>query len=196
MGKRQVAAEQTRIKLILAAEKLISTRGFDSVSVDEIAAEAGVSKGSFYTYFKRKEDVVGVIAHTNFDAMRQRSKELEGDVSGKIAAFLVESMKYIVKSGLKLSQQWVKCGMEPELTKDVSNKLAYDMSVIREILETAVRSGELSEEAPVEELYKNVAAEYYGALVCWCITDGAMDPVSLLENYCAIQLRNSLKSYG
>ena len=195
MGKRQIAAERTRIKLMLAAEKLISARGFDNVTVDDITAEAGVSKGSFYTYFKRKEDVVGEIAHANFDAMRERSKELEGDVSDKISAFLSESMKYIVKSGLKLSQQWVKCGMDTELTTDVSNKFAYDMGVIREILDAASQSGELSPETPVEKLCQLITVEYYGAVACWCLTDGALDPVALLEDYCAIQLKRSLVPY-
>ena len=66
MEKKRVAAERTRRKIMDAVEKLIAERGFDNVTVDEITAEAGVSKGSFYTYFKRKEDVVGEIAHEHF----------------------------------------------------------------------------------------------------------------------------------
>ena len=39
MGKRRIAAEQTHIKLLIAAEKLISARGFDNVTVDEITRD-------------------------------------------------------------------------------------------------------------------------------------------------------------
>ena len=195
MGKKQISAERTRRKIMDAAEKLIAERGFDNVTVDEITAEAGVSKGSFYTYFKRKEDVVGEIAHEHFEDMRERSDGLESGVCDKIAAFLTESMEYIVKSGLKLSQQWLKCGMEPELTTDVSNKFAYDMRVIREILDAAVKSGELAPETPAETIARLVAVEYYGAVACWGLTNGTLDPVELLENYCALQLRPSLREY-
>ena len=196
MGKQRIAAERTRLKIMDAAEKLIAEHGFDNVTVDEIAAEAGVAKGSFYTYFKRKEDVVGEIAHTNFETMREQSNKLTGGICDKIAAFLVESMKYIVKSGIKLSQQWVKCGMEPELTTDVSDKFAYDLRVIREILEAAVQSGELSKQTPLENIARFIAVEYYGAVACWCITNGAFDPVKLLADYCAIQLRDTLREYA
>ena len=196
MEKKRVAAERTRRKIMDAAEKLISERGFDNVTVDEITAEAGVSKGSFYTYFKRKEDVVGKIAHEHFEDMRERSDGLESGVCDKIAAFLTESMKYIVKSGVKLSQQWLKCGMEPELTTDVSNKFAYDMRVVREILDAAVKSGELSPETPVDKLCRFVTVEYYGAVACWNLTNGEFDPVGLLEDYCAVQLRPSLREYA
>ena len=195
MEKKRVAAERTRRKIMDAAEKLISERGFDNVTVDEITAEAGVSKGSFYTYFKRKEDVVGEIAHEHFEDVRERSDGLESGVCDKIAAFLTESMRYIVKSGVKLAQQWLKCGMEPELTTDVSNKFAYDMRVVREILDAAVKSGELAPETPAEAIARLVTVEYYGAVACWGLTDGALDPVTLLTDYCAVQLRPSLREY-
>ena len=81
MEKKRVAAERTRRKIMDAAEKLISERGFDHVTVDEITAEAGVSKGSFYTYFKRKEDVVGKIAHEHFEDVRERSEIICGRIS-------------------------------------------------------------------------------------------------------------------
>ena len=126
-----------------------------------------MSKGSFYTCFKRKEDIVEEIAHTNFYDMRARSRELQGDVSDKMSAFLTESMKYIVRAGLKLAQQRMKCGAEPELTKDVSNKFAYDMSVIREILDAEAQSGELAPETPVGKICQFVTVEYYGAVACW-----------------------------
>ena len=155
-----------------------------------------MSKGSFYTYFKRKEDVVGKIAHEHFEDVRERSDGLESGVCDKIAAFLTESMKYIVKSGVKLSQQWLKCGMEPGLTTDVSNKFAYDMRVVREILDAAVKSGELAPETPAETIARLVTVEYYGAVACWGLTDGTLDPVELLEDYCAIQLRPSLREYA
>ena len=196
MGKKQIAAEQTRQKIMNAAEKLITARGFDNVTVDEIAAEAGVAKGSFYTHFKRKEDVVGELAHIHFETMRDRSDKLDSGVCDKVSAYLTESMKYIVKSGIKLAQQWVKCGMEPELTADVSNKFAYDMRMIREMLEAAVRSGELSRGTPVETIARFAAVEYYGAVACWCITNGALDPVKLLVDYCAVQLRDTLRAYA
>ncbi|MBD0670371.1 TetR family transcriptional regulator [Streptomyces sp. CBMA156] len=52
--KRQLVADE----LTRAALDLLADGGFDTVTVDEIAAAAGVSKRTFFRYFASKEDVV------------------------------------------------------------------------------------------------------------------------------------------
>ncbi|MFD3530467.1 TetR family transcriptional regulator [Streptomyces sp. NPDC058664] len=52
--KRQLVATE----LTEAALQLLARKGFDAVTVDEIATAAGVSKRTFFRYFASKEDVV------------------------------------------------------------------------------------------------------------------------------------------
>lgn len=44
-----------RQKLLDAALKVIRTKGYEATTVDELCAEAGVAKGSFFHHFKGKE---------------------------------------------------------------------------------------------------------------------------------------------
>ncbi len=50
-------ATNTEEKLLDAALRLMLSRGYSATTVDEICAAAEVSKGSFYHFFKTKEDV-------------------------------------------------------------------------------------------------------------------------------------------
>ena len=50
--------EITRRKLLDAARREIGRRGFADTSVSSITAEAGVGQGTFYIYFRSKEDVL------------------------------------------------------------------------------------------------------------------------------------------
>ncbi len=52
--KRQLVANE----LTEAALQLLALKGFDAVTIDEIATAAGVSKRTFFRYFASKEDVV------------------------------------------------------------------------------------------------------------------------------------------
>lgn len=49
--------EATRARLVEAAVQLILRQGFHATGVDEICAEAGVTKGSFFHHFKTKDDI-------------------------------------------------------------------------------------------------------------------------------------------
>jgi TetR/AcrR family transcriptional repressor of nem operon len=49
--------ETTRRKLIEATMSLMLKRGFNATTVDEICAEAGVTKGSFFHHFENKDDI-------------------------------------------------------------------------------------------------------------------------------------------
>jgi len=55
--RREKERENRRSAILKAARKLFFDRGFKSVTVDNIAAKAEVSKGSVYLYFKSKEEI-------------------------------------------------------------------------------------------------------------------------------------------
>ena len=63
---RQARAAETRKRIVATAKKLITENGFENVSIEEIAKEAEVSTGSFYTYFKKKEDVIEELNQLSF----------------------------------------------------------------------------------------------------------------------------------
>lgn len=56
--KREVLSRDARIQCILeASQRVFSSRPYDEISIDEIAAEAAMSKGLLYHYFSSKRDL-------------------------------------------------------------------------------------------------------------------------------------------
>jgi AcrR family transcriptional regulator len=51
----QQRSEETHTRILESSVKLFSTRGFNAASVDDICAEAGISKGAFYHHFESKQ---------------------------------------------------------------------------------------------------------------------------------------------
>ena len=75
---KAVKAEATRQALIRAARELFGEQGYAATSVDEIARQAGVTKGALYHHFRDKDDL--------FRAVVEDVKRDVTDVVG--AAFL------------------------------------------------------------------------------------------------------------
>ncbi len=55
--KKQVVSEFRRAEIIRAARTVFARRSFSGAIMDEIAAEAGVAKGTLYLYFKSKMEI-------------------------------------------------------------------------------------------------------------------------------------------
>ena len=47
----------TKQKIVRSARRLFNRRGFDTVSIDDVMADAGLTRGSFYSYFESKGDL-------------------------------------------------------------------------------------------------------------------------------------------
>lgn len=81
--------EQRRREILQAAAVLMADKGFDQVSLNAIAREAGVAKSNVYRYFEGKEDIFLTLLRQDWDdwllQMEKETSELEG--SGDIDAF-------------------------------------------------------------------------------------------------------------
>jgi AcrR family transcriptional regulator len=49
--------EETRARIVKCAHQLFNRRGFAEVSIDDIMANAGLTRGGFYNHFRAKEDL-------------------------------------------------------------------------------------------------------------------------------------------
>ncbi len=94
--------EMKREKIKSVAQKLFLQKGFDNVSVEEITKQAGISKGSFYTYFKSKNELLKEIALGSIDALKdeliKNAKKLKDPV---------HSIKTFLETNVHLSEMYI-----------------------------------------------------------------------------------------
>ncbi|GAA1870556.1 TetR/AcrR family transcriptional regulator [Pseudonocardia ailaonensis] len=77
---------QTRARIAEAAAALFLVRGFDEVTVAEVAREAGVSSVTVFKHFPRKEDLFLDRSDEAVDLLRAAVRDRTGDVLGSLRA--------------------------------------------------------------------------------------------------------------
>lgn len=127
-----------RERIILACRELSLTRGFYGVTMDELAAQAGVSKRTVYRYFASKDQIIEATLDEFMSAMERDILEIvntEMNPANMLSALmkrLLESGRFVTGSpGLNDLQQ-----RYPHLWKKIDEfrvgKLRHILEVIRQ----------------------------------------------------------------
>ena len=58
MERTQGAKNQKRKRIVDKAWELIAKNGYEETKVEDITRKLGISKGSFYTYFETKDELL------------------------------------------------------------------------------------------------------------------------------------------
>jgi AcrR family transcriptional regulator len=134
--KRQVV----RDALSAAALELFLTHGFDAVTVEEIAQTAGVSRRTFFRYYKSKEDVM--VEHLDRDGERLlaelAARPLDEPPLLAIRNALIPAIEY----GLE----------EPDLVRDAIRLLRETSALRRALMERRNRLEERTAALMVQRL--------------------------------------------
>jgi AcrR family transcriptional regulator len=83
MGRRNPKGMETRDRIMAVALELFAERGFASVTMDEIAAQAGVTKGAVYYWFADKDDLGRDLQHDLYERLTAAALaefNAEGDI--------------------------------------------------------------------------------------------------------------------
>lgn len=115
--------EIAKTKIIMAAIKVFTEKGYHGSTMDKIAKEVGVSKATLYTYFKSKEDILKAI----WISSNQTLIDLQKSFGGRdYLEVLEEVYKMMSESpGLHLSFEMTALSSHNENIKKL-NKEAYN----------------------------------------------------------------------
>ena len=175
---RQARAAETRKRIVAAAKKLITENGFENVSIEEIAKEAEVSTGSFYTYFKKKEDVIEELNQLSFYRLAEITNEMKDKgLDDRLKYYCRQFLAEIERVGIEICRQWIRNNITPvnmEISGKETTKYNHDYLAMKSLLEEGIRRGELTVDTPVDEMAFYINTQLYGLMVAWCMTDASV----------------------
>lgn len=160
---------EKRKMIIDAALKLFAAKGYHSTSIQEIVEKCEIAKGSFYNYFKSKEELLISIFKYFHETAKSSLLKVENDSS------LTEREKYITQINLHIEKMTQNTDFIQMFVREqmvhISEELDQFIHFVRK--ESIEWSG-----GKVRRLYPDLPKEYI--LDCALIVD------SLLKQYLSI----------
>ncbi|MDB6179304.1 TetR/AcrR family transcriptional regulator [Paracoccus sp. Z330] len=87
--------EETRRKLIAAGRKAFADKGFAAASMDELTAQAGLTRGALYHNFGDKRGLMAAVVDQIDTAMATKAQAAGQEAGGGWAGLLAEGAAYI-----------------------------------------------------------------------------------------------------
>ena len=198
MTERQEQALKTKEKILKEAAKMVAENGVDNLNVDVLTERCGVAKGTFYTYFKHKEDVIFEICRDLFAQIEERMQQMTNkSIVERLAYYFDEFMKEVERYDVNITRAWIRGVIDPNNAPANfdSKKWQYDVEMLENILKNAVKNKELKKNTPVKLLTHIIISQLYGMMTVWCMSDCEFEPKEWTKKFCDVQLKAILEKY-
>lgn len=165
----------TKSKIVAAAWRLFYEQGYDDTTVEEIIAESGTSRGSFYHYFEGKDALLSSLSYL-FD---EKYEELFPTLAPEMNSF--EKLMYLNQELFGMIEDTVPVELLAQLyssqliTKGEKHMLDQSRTyykLLRQIVTEGQRGGELCTTISAKELVRLYAITERGMIYDWCISGG------------------------
>ena len=155
-------------------------KGFENITIDEISRKAGVSVGTFYHYFKSKEDILYTLFENADEFMDGKSFEiLQGTTStGKILSFF----EYLSKLYIAYGTDIVKALYKTQ-TKIFLCKTSIRFVMLKDIVTLGIEQGALDPGFSAEQTTIFLFTGARGVALNWCFENGKTDLIKEMREY-------------
>jgi len=186
--KARAQGRAARDELLTAALRVFARRGYRDAGVDEIAAEAGYSKGALYWHFSGKEDLLTALIEERIDApVRDRVAVLasappEHDMSVEATREFARQIDDERDAMLLEREYWALAIRDPELRARYSERQTELRRELAAALEARARHlGTPDLSMPAEDVARIVMGIIGGLAIDELVDPGSVRPELLGE---------------
>jgi AcrR family transcriptional regulator len=187
---------ETRERLYRAAVRLFASRGLAATTVEDITREAGVAKGTFFNYFRSKEQVLGVLAeihHGNVRSAVESASAAKGSVKPVLLELFRMNASEFAHSASLTRALFCSVLLDDEMRRQMAQGMAGGREMLESFIAHGQERGELRTNCQPEEIALSFQQSLVGTAFVWCIQEeGSLSAriATAFENFWAGAVRS------
>lgn len=182
----------TKDKIVEAAWELFHQKGYEDTTIEDIIAAAGISKGSFYYYFDRKDALLDTLA-TIFDREYEKlKKKMDKNLNSfdkllyinyRMHEFIEKQIDINLLASLYSTQLYSK-GSSNLLDQ---NRVYYKL--VTEIIEEGQKQNQITKSKSVREITKYYTLCERALVSDWCLDRGSYSLAAYSKEYMPLMMQ-------
>ncbi|MEG1825457.1 MAG: TetR/AcrR family transcriptional regulator [Cloacibacillus sp.] len=180
--KRQQQAKETKKRIFEVAHQMFREKGFNNVTVEEIADATGISVGTLYHHFKNKFAIL-VAWHEQLDekyAVHLEEVLASSEPRQNILDVIKEMMLYMDETCVYYGSDYIGVVYSymissDEFAKIMTNRDRTYYKIITQLVRMGQESGEIRPDIPEKQLIKDLTIISRGCLMDWVIERSTQD---------------------
>lgn len=197
LTKRKKQANLTKKAIFETAISLFNEKGFDNVTVEEIARKAGTAKGSFYTYFPTKSHII-IEEFRTIDQYYEHYKRYLGkwpNAAEKLRNFTKAQLRYVRD---QVGNATLKILYSSNILEVSAEKILIDPArflhvLIRDIIAEGQAAKEIRTDKTADDLSTLFNRGMRSVFLDWAISSDAWDLVKEGCDFCDTMLLPALR---
>jgi len=172
----QQRSEETRGRILEAAISKFASAGYDAASVDEICAEAGVSKGAFYHHFPTKQSVFLALMNGWLSMIDMGLEAVQKETVPETLVAMTDLLPDVFAAAEDrlpmFLEFWLQASRDETVWKAVIAPYRHYQERFAKLIEQGIEEGSLG---PIDS---RVAAQMIVSLAVGIVLQGVLDPHS------------------
>ena len=166
-----------REKIISNARRHAAADGLFNITVHEIVRDAGISEEDFYKFFNGIDEVINELLSTRSGLADEDALKLPLDE--KIRRFNFVISMQVETAGIEKFSGWI----HENIKRKDNHLILSDKEILRKLLNSSVEAGELTSDAPIDEIVEFIVSLNYGLGMNWCMTGAKFEPLEHLDMF-------------
>ena len=197
--RKQREKKRRRQEIILAAEKVFFSKGIQQATIDDVAAEAELSKGTVYLYFKNKEEIIVAIFSNGLDHLQMlmiqsavKCKNSREKLRALGKAYIAFANMYPNHFELMLQKDLFKFDIDsdkPEAKACFRKGLGL-LSTLREIIVEGVQEDEIRDDIDPSKIALIVWGQIHGLIAIASAITSDEQKTTYFQQFCKFKFES------
>lgn len=190
MLKQKLNRIENKSKILEATVQLLKEKGVENVTVRNVCAKAGIAVGTFYYYFKNKDDLMFYFVSEGFYDANLKSSE--NNITSRIIELYMTLINHYLELGLPFVKSFysnnnsaLSAYMTETDGKFMTNSI---MAKSEDEMEKAYNLGLIIEGTDLHMVCNDLCTIVKGSVFEWCLCNGSMDIETVVSRIIASYL--------